>query len=766
MSIKKTLSENLYFTFVTFCAVIVSESGLFRLCESTATISVWLILITALIFMSITVFLYVNKKNSSAILGVASVFTVILLVLTISGVSVPEYFADTIIHIFNSDKLTVGEAIATTSILSAIFCFLFFVLLKNQIIRFCVVGLSFALLILYAFLKITPQRLEIFGISGLFISVLSELSLSFLYKKERKKLKDVMSNILPVYLAFSIFVTVLPVSDEPLNWSFIKNSVAGINKIITDIGYCLDHSSTEFDIGMQGYSDADKPFLSKLDTNDRCQLYLTCSYAIPRTSVYLIGNVGCDYTQDGWLRDNSKNNFKDDYYLDYCETISAFENAGLSEEDVAEFTSRSGLIIKYGDIDTQTMFYPLKTFSIRSNYLYNSDCPSLLLSKRADTKTQYTVQYIEINYHSKVFADIARNYTVNYDNNDKRHYLDYSIPHDIEETLEKRAEYIKHTYTDVPDCVTERTRLLADKVTEGCENDYDKLCCIEQYLNTYTYTLNPDKIPEDQDPVDYFLFDNKKGYCTYFASAMAIMARCEGIPTRYVQGFSTNFNSNSSMLNCPVSSDTAHAWVEAYIEGIGWIPFEPTSGYSDNRYEYGDGVIKRNIDFNNEIADDYDVDINADDINEITKNHSSVYILMFVLSVVVIVLVVAVYTTIKVRTFIKRYNNKTATEKFYECYRMIFYLFDMKKVKIRAGETATRFADRISERVQNNEVSFTDITVSFNKIRYGDYDATDKELDDIEKYVRYMFKDIAENKKKIIAYSAFVKYCFSGYEKN
>jgi transglutaminase-like putative cysteine protease len=77
------------------------------------------------------------------------------------------------------------------------------------------------------------------------------------------------------------------------------------------------------------------------------------------------------------------------------------------------------------------------------------------------------------------------------------------------------------------------------------------------------------------DPLADFLFTRKQGYCEYFASAMAVMLRSEGIPARVATGFQTGYYNDVSGLYVVRASD-AHAWVEAWIEGRGWTTFDPT----------------------------------------------------------------------------------------------------------------------------------------------------------------------------------------------
>ena len=102
----------------------------------------------------------------------------------------------------------------------------------------------------------------------------------------------------------------------------------------------------------------------------------------------------------------------------------------------------------------------------------------------------------------------------------------------------------------------------------------------------YSYTLRPGVTPSDKDFVENFLFGTKKGFCTYFASAAVMIFRCAGIPARYVEGYvvpESLYNAaaeNMQYYEAVVTDRYAHAWVEVYMDGIGWVVVDPTPGYS------------------------------------------------------------------------------------------------------------------------------------------------------------------------------------------
>ncbi|HEX3028957.1 MAG TPA: transglutaminase-like domain-containing protein [Clostridia bacterium] len=129
----------------------------------------------------------------------------------------------------------------------------------------------------------------------------------------------------------------------------------------------------------------------------------------------------------------------------------------------------------------------------------------------------------------------------------------------------------------VPDELKDKLYNLSQQIVAGIDSDYGKAAAIERYFteNGFKYVLNPQHVPEGVDPVEYFLFNSKKGNCTLFATAMVLLARSAGIPTMYNAGYLTADSANKDG-NILVRAKDAHAFPELFIKGWGWKVFEPT----------------------------------------------------------------------------------------------------------------------------------------------------------------------------------------------
>ena len=153
-----------------------------------------------------------------------------------------------------------------------------------------------------------------------------------------------------------------------------------------------------------------------------------------------------------------------------------------------------------------------------------------------------------------------------------------SIP-TIKQMREAGSDYpqwVLDRYLSLPATITPRTLDLAQEVTQGLEIPYDKVAAITNHLRSnYTYQETIDSPPANQEPIDWFLFDYKKGFCNYYATSEVLMLRSLGIPARVAVGYAPGEQQEDGRYL--VRARDSHAWPEVYFPGLGWIEFEPTS---------------------------------------------------------------------------------------------------------------------------------------------------------------------------------------------
>jgi transglutaminase-like putative cysteine protease len=135
--------------------------------------------------------------------------------------------------------------------------------------------------------------------------------------------------------------------------------------------------------------------------------------------------------------------------------------------------------------------------------------------------------------------------------------------------------WITEHYLQLPENISEDYKRLALQITSEKPTTFDKAEAVTEYLRqNITYNETIPAPPEGTDPLDWFLFGYKSGYCNYYASAEVMLLRSVGIPARMVVGFAQGKIGDTGIYS--VRGQDAHAWPEVYFPAIGWVQFEPT----------------------------------------------------------------------------------------------------------------------------------------------------------------------------------------------
>ncbi|MBI4301407.1 MAG: transglutaminase domain-containing protein [Chloroflexi bacterium] len=145
----------------------------------------------------------------------------------------------------------------------------------------------------------------------------------------------------------------------------------------------------------------------------------------------------------------------------------------------------------------------------------------------------------------------------------------------LEEAGVDYPKWVSERYLTIPETLPKRVKELAARLTSDLASPYDKASAIESYLRSLPYDFQMKAQPSGRDGVDYFLFTARGGICDYYASAMVVMLRSLGIPSRIATGYYAG-NLNQSKTAYVVRERDAHTWPEVYFPSYGWIVFEPT----------------------------------------------------------------------------------------------------------------------------------------------------------------------------------------------
>lgn len=186
-------------------------------------------------------------------------------------------------------------------------------------------------------------------------------------------------------------------------------------------------------------------------------------------------------------------------------------------------------------------------------------------------------ELIDDSYYKKNDEPMSVNYTKNIV------FTIWTNPNIVVPNDTEYYNYVLKEYMNVPDNLKPKFKQLVDKIKLWHNTDIsqgfveEKATYVSQILNEYTnYDLNSGPLPAGKDFVEYFLFENQKGSCTHYASTATLLLRYLGVPSRYVTGFvmtTSDFDKNKEAI---IKNNRAHAWVEIYMQGIGWVPYDFT----------------------------------------------------------------------------------------------------------------------------------------------------------------------------------------------
>ncbi|MCR5452466.1 MAG: transglutaminase domain-containing protein [Lachnospiraceae bacterium] len=377
-------------------------------------------------------------------------------------------------------------------------------------------------------------------------------------------------------ILFAIILTAVyftPSSSEPMEWMGIRSVISKIERAFSDMFWQIEYAFDGLaggDAIYSGYSETGL-MTGGISFSDRDELYFSTLGSA--RSIYIKGRSHTKLGRNGFTGKEENPNI---YNEQFAILANSLYHSSLSKEKINSFITPVWANVRYNYLRTSDILAPSNviwldiTLRNRPGYI-------------AQKGFSYGVRYLNIDYASPYFKELVSDAGASSgqisDYDTLSSYISETMGIDFprvmtreeyEEAVSNASSYYDEKYLDTS-MATDRIKNLTSKITAGLDNDYDKAKAIEKYLRQYTYDINCD-LRGSENFVDSFLFEEQKGYCTYYASSMVLMLRLCDIPAKYSQGYLHSDNKTHM-----VRGKEAHAWPEAYIQGIGWVDFEPTS---------------------------------------------------------------------------------------------------------------------------------------------------------------------------------------------
>lgn len=419
--------------------------------------------------------------------------------------------------------------------------------------------------------------------------------------------------------------------------------------------------------------------------------------------------------------------------------INFNNNNWMDDTLINKYFYMNSIKVNIKNFISKSLLIPLNTFNVgfskdsinKKDKMGWTQYENLFKKEEYSKGTSYTVDTLIPNYNSEELKNLLRKSSRGFYKSKNFIYKDILI-RKSQKIYAKNSSYIQVPHWKEINEIKDLTKKIVKEET----NDYDKAKTVEQYLkNNYKYNLNIKLDDNSKNAIYDFLFKTKEGFCQNYASSMAIMLRTIGLPTRYVTGYvvkDTVFyqkgfvNDIIKEKTYEVKDNHAHAWVEVYFEGFGWVPFEPTGGY-------GASEVSKPLK-EKQTLPDKSTQINIKNNEENTKEIRIVWLGVIIILFTILILFLIIITK---RYKIKKANSK---ERFLLYYKYIIILINHSSIKKSPYETLAQYIYRYVENIKGNTTDIIKLTQIYESIYYSNKEVENNELDKIIMYYKSLKK--------------------------
>ena len=424
------------------------------------------------------------------------------------------------------------------------------------------------------------------------------------HKSNARSMTSLAIFALVASLFFSIFaVSSVSISEDEaiLNKSTARTKLDESVKILTQTGIAGMFNRYQAKGGLSGGKLGGVRSVSPDYETDLEVTFVPYSFE----TLYLKGYTGQEYTSHQW----NPPSVDSEYYLNMPSAQGPASRTTLATDRVLHESDTLERLTKAGYLDETHARMRIKNINASTEYLYMpyflSSIPDRALIEpysylKGFSAVDGTVDYDYIPYTMNLSPLI-------FGNHDSFYNLYTSGDNNV---LDDYTREVYNNYLQIPDEIYDELMSYHDEIGTSDKIDEQINLIYRYFLDNFEYNMAPGATPYNRDFVTYFLKEQKRGYCSHFASAGTMLLRSYGIPARYVEGYvvttsgisetgqgleedpaayytGNNPLGKSVLLTTEVSDGDAHAWTEVYLDGFGWFPIDltiPDTGSSATGY--------------------------------------------------------------------------------------------------------------------------------------------------------------------------------------
>ncbi len=704
------------------CIFMLAVSNSLEVSVTTTSIVFSTFLATS-IFYVLSCFKKIFRIFSLGLFALAVLAVLTFIVLIIVGVlpSFGDLFQMLMDRVLITEELTKSQQVVFTFSVLVIISFLSVYFISDRI---NLVALSVATFVFYGFQFMTTKNRASMGAFAALIYVLVVLALYKVFEHFESKSGTGFG-----YKRFAVFgiaavmcvcvalaSAIAPFEENAFSKKFSLERFSNDVFIENGVGsYYIAWSGVGYDDANLGGPRGALDFTGALKITSDKPAYLSASYcnrytgeAWDLSSVYVTGKKR--YHEKG-----------DDPYdksklpINTRLKTAAFDNAGL------EYTENKITLTYQGEMNFRTIFTTNGLTYIENPHnrtIWYDACDNMYTNQYMKKKFDYSFESYYFDIKDELAYLASESYTGENPNSKSVSTT----------TLEQYERSIYNNYLTLPDTVPERVKELADEIVVEAEAEttLDKAMAVMEYLYGYEYVYTTKEVPAGSDFVDYFLFTEKKGYSTYFASAMAVLCRELGIPARYVKGFAPLSEGGEDKI---IGNNNAHAWVEVYFDGYGWVTFEPSPYFAEKFYgismnDYRDNEIIFNDNGEEEEMPDEEETTDNNEDNKPSSEEEEEEKKSLLIPIVIVASIVILVTILVFSILTKRRKRQIARMYNYENRQLVFTVWhEMKRLakydknEIETDETPVEFLSRLGESYQSDIIPAS--AEGFNRLLYS-----------------------------------------------